>query len=156
MVLESPFYGARRPAEQQGAKLLHVSDLLTLGRSTIEESLFLLSWAQKQGLTRLGGCQLLRESLSLLSWAHEPPQAGRHLLCRANLLCRAQGKSVFLTLPCRHVRFQHGGRPCQHDSRSLPRERGLHPAAGAPICGRGILLRGAAACYHLAAIDRAC
>ena len=67
MVLESPFYGARRPAEQQGAKLLHVSDLLTLGRSTIEESLFLLSWAQKQGLSQLGGCQLLEERLSLLS-----------------------------------------------------------------------------------------
>ena len=62
MVLESPFYGARRPAEQRGAKLLHVSDLLTLGRSTIEESLFLLSWAQKQGLTQLGGRLSLDQS----------------------------------------------------------------------------------------------
>ena len=66
MVLESPFYGARRPAEQQGAKLLHVSDLLTLGRSTIEESLFLLSWAQKQGLTQLGGCVWLRAVTAIL------------------------------------------------------------------------------------------
>ncbi|MCO5608097.1 hypothetical protein L7F22_062303 [Adiantum nelumboides] len=31
MVLESPFYGERRPKQQQGAKLLCVSDLLLLG-----------------------------------------------------------------------------------------------------------------------------
>ncbi|KAK9820289.1 hypothetical protein WJX72_008631 [[Myrmecia] bisecta] len=54
MALESPFYGARRPPGQAGAKLMHVSDLLVLGRATIEESLCLLNWLQLQGFQRLG------------------------------------------------------------------------------------------------------
>ena len=54
MVLESPFYGARRPQYQTGSKLLRVSDLLQLGRATIEESLALLHWASRQGHSRLG------------------------------------------------------------------------------------------------------
>ncbi|KAE9455946.1 hypothetical protein C3L33_12159, partial [Rhododendron williamsianum] len=44
MVLESPFYGKRRPMLQCGAKLLCVSDLLLLGRATIEEARSLLYW----------------------------------------------------------------------------------------------------------------
>lgn len=53
--LESPYYGARKPPAQRGSKLQRVSDLLMLGRATIEESLFLLAWAQRQGFMRLGG-----------------------------------------------------------------------------------------------------
>ncbi len=54
MALESPFYGMRRPAYQSGSKLHRVSDLLALGRATIEESLSLLNWAQVNGFERLG------------------------------------------------------------------------------------------------------
>ncbi len=54
MVLESPYYGVRRPAGQEGSRLLHVSDLLVLGRATIEESLCLLDWAHRQGYGKLG------------------------------------------------------------------------------------------------------
>ena len=54
MVLESPFYGRRRPQNQQGSRLLRVSDLLVLGRATIEESLCLLDWAGRQGYGKLG------------------------------------------------------------------------------------------------------
>lgn len=54
MVLESPFYGARKPHYQFASQLLRVSDLLTLGRSTIEESLCLLDWAGRHGFARLG------------------------------------------------------------------------------------------------------
>eukprot|EP00887_Chlorella_sp_A99_P005866 scaffold1.g5866.t1 len=55
LALESPFYGLRKPAYQQGAKLHHVSDLLLLGRATIEESLLLLNWlADSGGAGRLG------------------------------------------------------------------------------------------------------
>lgn len=56
MVLESPFYGARKPHYQFASQLLRVSDLLTLGRSTIEESLCLLDWAGRHGFARLGMC----------------------------------------------------------------------------------------------------
>lgn len=59
MVLESPFYGRRRPKEQQGSRLLRVSDLLVLGRATIEESLCLLDWAQRQGYGKLGRYSML-------------------------------------------------------------------------------------------------
>lgn len=56
MVLESPFYGARKPHYQFASQLLRVSDLLTLGRATIEESLCLLDWAGRHGFARLGMC----------------------------------------------------------------------------------------------------
>eukprot|EP00249_Psilotum_nudum_P004626 c18128_g1_i1 orf=344-1414(-) len=59
MVLESPFYGQRRPRLQHGAKLLCVSDLLLLGRITIEESRALLYWMEKEvGFNKLGVCGL--------------------------------------------------------------------------------------------------
>ncbi len=54
MVLESPFYGARKPHYQFASQLLRVSDLLTLGRATIEESLCLLDWAGRHSFARLG------------------------------------------------------------------------------------------------------
>ncbi|EFJ06660.1 hypothetical protein SELMODRAFT_236489 [Selaginella moellendorffii] len=59
LVLESPFYGNRRPRLQRGAKLLCVSDLLVLGRATIEEARTLLYWLDKQaGFSKLGVCGL--------------------------------------------------------------------------------------------------
>lgn len=36
VLLEGPYYGARKPAAQFGSKLRHVSDLFLLGRATIE------------------------------------------------------------------------------------------------------------------------
>lgn len=47
VILESPYYGLRKPAYQKGAKLRFVSDLLLLGRATIEETLFLLHWLRQ-------------------------------------------------------------------------------------------------------------
>ncbi len=56
MVLESPFYGCRRPAAQQGSRLLRVSDLLTLGFATILESICLLArLSHRDGYERLCG-----------------------------------------------------------------------------------------------------
>ena len=67
--LESPYYGARKPPAQRGSKLQRVSDLLILGRATIEESLFLLAWAQREGFARLGA-NSCKPSCWLLSWRH--------------------------------------------------------------------------------------
>ncbi|XP_043691866.1 protein ABHD18 [Telopea speciosissima] len=59
MVLESPFYGRRRPILQRGAKLLCVSDLLLLGRATIEEARSLLYWLDVEaGFGKTGVCGL--------------------------------------------------------------------------------------------------
>lgn len=58
LFLESAFYGRRKPPEQTGAKLRRVSDLLLLGRATIEESLFLLSKFHREDETYLGVCGL--------------------------------------------------------------------------------------------------
>jgi len=59
MVLESPFYGKRRPPLQSGSRLLCVSDLLLLGRATIEEARTLLYWMQNEiGFNKLGVCGL--------------------------------------------------------------------------------------------------
>ncbi|KAL8096729.1 hypothetical protein AgCh_037634 [Apium graveolens] len=65
MVLESPFYGQRRPLLQRGAKLLCVSGLLILGRATIEEARSLLYWLDSEaGFGKTGVCGL---SMALLS-----------------------------------------------------------------------------------------
>ncbi|WMV19166.1 hypothetical protein MTR67_012551 [Solanum verrucosum] len=59
MVLESPFYGKRRPLLQRGSKLLCVSDLLLLGRATIEEARSLLHWLDcEAGFGKMGICGL--------------------------------------------------------------------------------------------------
>ncbi|EPS73159.1 hypothetical protein M569_01592 [Genlisea aurea] len=59
MVLESPFYGRRRPLLQKGAKLLCVSDLLLLGRATIDEARCLLHWLDSEvGFGKMGVCGL--------------------------------------------------------------------------------------------------
>ncbi|KAL2923769.1 Protein ABHD18 [Bienertia sinuspersici] len=55
MVLESPFYGQRRPMLQHGSKLHCVSDLLLLGRATIDEARSLLHWLDEEGFGKLGG-----------------------------------------------------------------------------------------------------
>ncbi len=44
LILESPYYGARRPPNQKGSKLRYVSDLLALGWATIFESVHLLHY----------------------------------------------------------------------------------------------------------------
>ena len=66
LVLESPFYGSRMPAVQTGSRLQRVSDLLTLGRATIEEGLFLLDKASQEGIPRLGELCLLQARYSSL------------------------------------------------------------------------------------------
>ena len=44
VILESPFYGIRKPSYQNRSKLKRLSDLLLLGKATIEESLYVLRW----------------------------------------------------------------------------------------------------------------
>ena len=54
MVLEGPYYGARRPPAQSNSKLLHVSDLIKLGSATVAESLSLLALLRTAGVRELG------------------------------------------------------------------------------------------------------
>lgn len=62
----SPFYGKRRPADQKGSRLRYVSDLLALGRTTIEESRSLLHWAREDmGFGKLGICGLSMGGLTV-------------------------------------------------------------------------------------------
>lgn len=59
MVLESPYYGQRRPSMQHGSKLQCVSDLLLLGKATIDEARSLLYWLQNEaGYGKMGICGL--------------------------------------------------------------------------------------------------
>ncbi|KAJ9529309.1 hypothetical protein QJQ45_007990 [Haematococcus lacustris] len=62
MVHESPYYGARRPPQQRGSKLLRVSDLLTLGWATIFESLNLLHFLELEGFHE-GGLSMVGLSM---------------------------------------------------------------------------------------------
>lgn len=93
MALESPFYGLRKPPQQQGAKLRHVSDLLLLGRATIEESLFLLHWLGQRGHQRVGitGLSMGGVHASMVASLFPGPVALAPLLAprsAANAYCR--------------------------------------------------------------------
>lgn len=71
-MFSSPFYGQRRPFLQRGAKLLCVSDLLLLGKVTIEEARSLLYWLDSEaGFGKMGVCGLSMGKTSTLSLIHE-------------------------------------------------------------------------------------
>jgi hypothetical protein len=57
LLLEGPFYGARRPEAQRGAKVRSVADLFVLGWATIAEALLLAGWARGES-ERQGVCGL--------------------------------------------------------------------------------------------------
>lgn len=56
VVLESAYYGTRRPKGQTAGKLRRVSDMLSLGNATIEETLLVLRWLRAAGFWPLGVC----------------------------------------------------------------------------------------------------
>ncbi|XP_044502509.1 protein ABHD18-like [Mangifera indica] len=78
MVLESPFYGKRRPMLQQGAELLCFSDLLLLGRATIEETRSLLHWLDSEaGFSKMGisGLSMGGRHAAMVGSLHPTPVA---------------------------------------------------------------------------------
>lgn len=54
VVLENPYYGARRPAKQRRTYLRTVSDLWAMGLSVVAEARALLKWLKDQGFLNLG------------------------------------------------------------------------------------------------------
>ncbi len=48
LILESPYYGSRKPKSQHGSKLATLMDLPLLGRITIEETRSLVKWLRRQ------------------------------------------------------------------------------------------------------------
>lgn len=53
LILESPFYGGRKPPGQERSKLLHVADLIKLGAMTILESLWLIHMLRREGVRKV-------------------------------------------------------------------------------------------------------
>lgn len=54
VILENPYYGARRPRRQQRTYLRTVSDLWAMGLSIVSEARAILQWLRKQGYQNLG------------------------------------------------------------------------------------------------------
>ncbi|KAL7016153.1 hypothetical protein ACKWTF_009944 [Chironomus riparius] len=54
IILENPFYGLRKPADQVASALHNVSDIFVMGGCLILESMVLLNWCEKMGLGPLG------------------------------------------------------------------------------------------------------
>lgn len=54
IILENPFYGLRKPADQRASALHNVSDILVMGGCLILESLVLFNWCERMGLGPLG------------------------------------------------------------------------------------------------------
>jgi pimeloyl-ACP methyl ester carboxylesterase len=89
VILESPFYGSRRPPNQIGSKLRKVSDLPVLGRVTIEESCSLVRFLTEQmdvksvtlagvsmgGLHSAMTASLCPQSVGVVSWLGPPSAA---------------------------------------------------------------------------------
>jgi hypothetical protein len=89
VILESPFYGSRRPRNQVGSKLRRVSDLAVLGRVTIEETSSLLRFLTEESKSpslavagiSMGGLHsamtaaLTPLSIGVVSWLGPPSAA---------------------------------------------------------------------------------
>jgi hypothetical protein len=89
VILESPYYGTRRPANQVGSKLRKVSDLAVLGRVTIEETCSLLRFLSEErgaqslavagvsmgGLHSAMTAALYPGSIGVVSWLGPPSAA---------------------------------------------------------------------------------
>lgn len=56
LILENPYYGRRRPPDQQGKMLNRFSDLGLMGMATVMEGRSLLGWLRAEGFGRLGVC----------------------------------------------------------------------------------------------------
>jgi pimeloyl-ACP methyl ester carboxylesterase len=54
VILENPFYGVRRPANQKGTYVDTVSGLWLMGMSAVAEARVILGWLASQGFHRLG------------------------------------------------------------------------------------------------------
>ena len=54
ILLENPFYGSRKPAEQVRSQLHYVSDLFVMGLALILECLLILRWLEGEGLGPVG------------------------------------------------------------------------------------------------------
>ncbi len=73
LLLENPFYGARRRLGQDGARIRSVSDFVTMGRATVVEARALLAWARTRH-ERVGvagfsmGAQMAAMSAVLVPW----------------------------------------------------------------------------------------
>lgn len=74
LLLENPFYGARRRIGQRGTCLTTVSDFVAMGRAVVRESHALLAWAGAQGYAQRGvagysmGGQMAAMSAALAPW----------------------------------------------------------------------------------------
>lgn len=49
LVLENPYYGARRPAAQRGSDIATVADLMVMGRAIVDEARSLALWLHERG-----------------------------------------------------------------------------------------------------------
>lgn len=54
IILENPFYGVRKPADQSASSLHNVSDIFVMGGCLILESLVLFNWCEREGLGPFG------------------------------------------------------------------------------------------------------
>lgn len=74
LILETPFYGARRRVGQEGPRLRYVSDFVTMGRATVLEARALMAWARERYHPRVGvtgysmGAQMAAMSAVLVPW----------------------------------------------------------------------------------------
>ncbi|MEZ4340663.1 MAG: alpha/beta hydrolase family protein [Sandaracinaceae bacterium] len=73
LILETPFYGARRRVGQDGPRLRYVSDFVTGGRATVLEARALMGWARERyprvGVTGYSmGAQVAAMSAVLVPW----------------------------------------------------------------------------------------
>ncbi|RYE82274.1 MAG: abhydrolase domain-containing 18, partial [Myxococcales bacterium] len=49
LLLENPYYGARRPAAQRGSDISTVADLMVMGRAVVDETRSLAVWLHERG-----------------------------------------------------------------------------------------------------------
>jgi len=77
LILENPYYGSRKPKNQDRSNLVHVKDLFIMGACLITEGLALMNWCERMGLGPfvLSGFSMGGHMASLTSTVYNKPLA---------------------------------------------------------------------------------
>jgi len=105
VILEGPFYGQRKPEGQRASKLRQLTDLLVLGRATIEEARSLLCWLREEcgaDTVVVAGCSMgglhaamtgamMPQPVGIVS--HIAPPSAYHPFCHGPMLFSSVDKA---------------------------------------------------------------
>jgi Alpha/beta hydrolase domain containing 18 len=144
LILESPYYGTRKPEEQSSAKVRYVSDLIKLGAMTILESLYLVQMLRQSGITKVCRGNLLLRTLHLCAAVALTRVFKENFemdVASAVQDYKTTSKTRVARMSCAdlHLGHVHGRHPCMHGRSTQRRACGMCRHAAPAQRSSGVL-----------------